>query len=163
MGPSGPTGMPQPMAITHDRNLATNVLRLKMWRMCVPFRNPVTSGIPEPAALGRQNCWKQDSAYSSSMVYISHLLYWWLYYIHYKSNWAPSDYHSPSKKGETERGKETDRHTETETDRQTTTKIQTQTNTRTLNFHFPFFSHFTSLTWMRAIKLRMYYKCMHMC
>ena len=69
---------------------------------------------------------KQDSAYSSSMVLISHLLYWWLYYMHYKSNWASSDYHSPSKKGETERGTETDRQTNTQRQRHRQTYRQTE-------------------------------------
>ena len=47
MGPSGPTGMPDPTARAHEKNLTTNVLMLKMCRMRVPFRKPISSGIPE--------------------------------------------------------------------------------------------------------------------
>ena len=88
MGPSGPTGIPQPIAATHDRNLATIVRRLKIWRKCVPFRNPVTSGMPEPPALGRQNCWQQHQLTDTALAFThqwcaryknttSHLHYKW--------------------------------------------------------------------------------------
>ena len=50
MGPSGPTGSPAPTAQTHEKNLTTKVLRLSTCRIIVPFRKPITSGIPEPAA-----------------------------------------------------------------------------------------------------------------
>ena len=55
MGPSGPTGIPLPTAQQQDRNLTTIVLMLKMCRTTVPLRKPISSGIPEPPALGLTN------------------------------------------------------------------------------------------------------------
>ena len=53
MGPSGPIGSPAPTAQTQEKNLTTMVLRLKMCRTTVPFRKPISSGMPEPPAEGR--------------------------------------------------------------------------------------------------------------
>lgn len=52
IGPSGPTGKPLPTAQQQDMNLTTNVLKRKMYRTNVPFKKPITSGIPDPAAAG---------------------------------------------------------------------------------------------------------------
>ena len=54
IGPSGPIGIPQPMAVTHEKNFAISVFRLKILSTWVPLRNPVISGNPEPPALGCQ-------------------------------------------------------------------------------------------------------------
>lgn len=53
MGPSGPIGSPAPTAHTHEKNLTNIVLKLKICRTTVPFRKPMSSGIPEPPAEGR--------------------------------------------------------------------------------------------------------------
>jgi len=52
IGPSGPTGIPAPTANAQDTNLTAYVLMLKMCRTIVPLRKPISSGMPEPAALG---------------------------------------------------------------------------------------------------------------
>ena len=52
MGPSYPTGMPQPTANAHDKNLTISVCILKMSLIRVPLRKPIISGMPEPAAAG---------------------------------------------------------------------------------------------------------------
>ena len=51
-GASGPTGIPEPTASATETNVAKNVFILKMCLIDVPFKNPINSGIPEPAALG---------------------------------------------------------------------------------------------------------------
>ena len=56
IGPSGPTGRPHPTAATQEKNLTARVFTLNICRTIVPFRKPVTSGIPDPPALGRKNC-----------------------------------------------------------------------------------------------------------
>ena len=38
MGPSGPTGRPEPTAKTHETNLIASVFTLKILRWCVPLR-----------------------------------------------------------------------------------------------------------------------------
>jgi hypothetical protein len=55
MGPSGPTGNPDATAQTHEKNFTAIVFTLKIWRTIVPFRKPISSGIPDPAADGRKN------------------------------------------------------------------------------------------------------------
>jgi hypothetical protein len=55
MGPSGPTGNPDATAQTHEKNFTAIVFTSKIWRMIVPFRKPISSGIPDPAADGRKN------------------------------------------------------------------------------------------------------------
>ena len=57
IGPSGPTGRPLPTAKQHEKNFTTRVFMLNIWRITVPLRNPISSGIPDPEALGRIN-WK---------------------------------------------------------------------------------------------------------
>mmetsp|Transcript_5083 Transcript_5083/g.11089 ORF Transcript_5083/g.11089 Transcript_5083/m.11089 type:complete len:302 (-) Transcript_5083:434-1339(-) len=52
MGPSGPTGMPEPTAVAQLKNLITSVLKLSVFGMCTPFKKPITSGMPDPAAAG---------------------------------------------------------------------------------------------------------------
>ena len=53
IGPSGPTGRPDATAKMQEKNLTTIVLTLNMAATAVPFRNPISSGMPEPAAAGR--------------------------------------------------------------------------------------------------------------
>lgn len=54
MGPSGPTGRPQPTHVTQEKNFTTIVFILKMCRTFVPFRKPEISGMPDPPAHGRR-------------------------------------------------------------------------------------------------------------
>ena len=54
IGPSGPTGKPQPTHVTHEKNFTTIVLMLKICLTLVPFKKPVISGIPDPPAHGRR-------------------------------------------------------------------------------------------------------------
>jgi len=56
MGPSGPTGSPAPTAHEHEKNLTQMAGRLSTCRITVPFRNPITSGMPEPPASWQMNC-----------------------------------------------------------------------------------------------------------
>lgn len=58
MGPSGPTGSPLPTAQAQEKNLTTNVLMLKICLTRAPFRYPINSGRPDPAADGLKN-WKK--------------------------------------------------------------------------------------------------------
>ena len=55
MGPSGPTGSPDPTASIQEMNFTKNVLREKMWCTLVPFRYAISSGRPEEAAGGHRN------------------------------------------------------------------------------------------------------------
>ena len=52
IGPSGPTGRPAPTARAQDPNLTRKVLMLKNCLIIVPLRKLISSGVPEPAALG---------------------------------------------------------------------------------------------------------------
>ena len=52
IGPSGPIGIPHPIAATQERNLATSVFTLNILPICVPLRKPVISGKPDPPAHG---------------------------------------------------------------------------------------------------------------
>ena len=52
IGPSGPTGKPAPTARAHEPNLTRKVSRLKNCLIIVPLRKLISSGVPEPAALG---------------------------------------------------------------------------------------------------------------
>ena len=52
MGPSGPTGRPEPTASAQERNLTSSVLMLNTLGRCTPFRNAIISGTPEPPAVG---------------------------------------------------------------------------------------------------------------
>lgn len=57
IGPSGPIGIPPPTANAHEKNLIIKARRFRTWRITVPLRKPITSGIPEPPAARHMN-WK---------------------------------------------------------------------------------------------------------
>ena len=52
IGPSGPTGRPAPTARAQEANLTRKVLMLNNCGIIVPLRKLISSGVPEPAALG---------------------------------------------------------------------------------------------------------------
>ena len=56
IGPSGPTGSPAPTAHEQEKNLTQMAGKLSTWRITVPLRKPITSGIPEPPASWQMNC-----------------------------------------------------------------------------------------------------------
>lgn len=79
IGPSGPTGKPHPTAATQEKNFTASVFTLNIWRTMVPLRNPVTSGIPEPAALGRKNCANKNKSwiFHCFVIHFVIILWWW--------------------------------------------------------------------------------------
>lgn len=79
IGPSGPTGKPHPTAATQEKNFTASVFTLNIWRTMVPLRNPVTSGIPEPAALGRKNCANKNKSwiFHCFVIHSIIILWWW--------------------------------------------------------------------------------------
>jgi len=69
IGPSGPTGRPAPTAHEQEKNLTQIAGRFNTWRITVPLRKPITSGIPEPPASWQMNCIKHTQ--KSSALYRS--------------------------------------------------------------------------------------------
>ena len=55
IGPSGPTGSPLPTAQTFEKNLTIRVRMLNICLTTVPFKYPISSGMPDPEAAGRSN------------------------------------------------------------------------------------------------------------
>jgi len=79
IGPSGPTGRPAPTAHEQEKNLTQMAGRLSTWRMTVPLRKPMTSGIPEPPASWHMNCtsttFKQSISHSRLRDYLTQWTY----------------------------------------------------------------------------------------
>mmetsp|Transcript_755 Transcript_755/g.2427 ORF Transcript_755/g.2427 Transcript_755/m.2427 type:complete len:208 (-) Transcript_755:371-994(-) len=60
IGPSGPTGSPDPTASKQLMNLARKTVRVKVLGMMIPLRKDMVSGMPEPAALGSKKTMMEE-------------------------------------------------------------------------------------------------------